>query len=351
MKALILASSRYAPTYNDKLKKQVEYINNFENMKAELYKDLPLQEIEEKILSHTYDCVFPYVVFDYTHEEQYPFAFNTALYQILLYHNQEYIGSDIYTQMLLNDKALTSQRSGMGLPNLIITRTLWDNKKHIAYDMLLNDNIEWPMIIKPNTLSASLGITPESIAFSPEEAERIIEKQFNQFRGLSEILIEKYLQDAREYTVSITGNNSNVIASATAMVPKDGNYTMYSFESKNLPLEKRPLIYQCVDDSELKIKLENCAKKLAKKFQLRDYCRFDFLVCNDNIFLIDANTIPSLGWNYMYEYVSKKIIHLEQLLSLLLYVFSQRTQKQLPQTFVNALPDKLRIQLGNYDII
>ena len=51
MKILILASSRYAPTYNEKLKKQVAYINAFDNIEAELYNDLPLYEIEKKLLT------------------------------------------------------------------------------------------------------------------------------------------------------------------------------------------------------------------------------------------------------------------------------------------------------------
>ncbi len=347
MKILILASSRYAPTYNEKLKKQVAYINAFDNIEAELYNDLPLYEIEKKLLTHTYDCVLPYVVFDYTHEEQFPFAFNTALYQILLYHNQEFIGSDLYTQMLLNDKALTSQRSGMGLSNIIITRVLWENERETAYNMLLSSRIKWPSIIKPNTLSASLGISSESIVFSPKEAELVIDKQFLEFRGLSEILVEEYLQNAREYTVSVTGNGLNVITCATAMVPKNGNYTIYSFQSKNLPAEERPLTYCSVEDIQLKRRLEDCAKELASKFQLRDYCRFDFLVYENIIYLIDANTIPSLGFNYMYEYTSNGMIRLEQLLALLLYVFSKRTKISLPQALVDALPIQFRMQIDD----
>lgn len=342
MKILVLTSNRYAPTYNEKTISQVNYINKFEGMHADLYNDLPLHEIEEKIITQSYDCVFPYVVFDYTHEDHFPFSFNTALYNILLYHKQEYIGSDVFTQMLLNDKALTGTRSGMGLPSLIITRVLWENKRNTAIHLIFNQKIEWPVIVKPNTLSASLGITPESVVFSPENICDVIDKQFKKFPGLSEVLLEKYLETTQEYTVSVTGNGDKTILCATAMVPKMGNHQVYSFEAKNLPSENRPLAYSNVEDIRLKKRLENCASKLVSSFELRDYSRFDFLVDDKNdIYLIDANTIPSLGKNYMFEYSSDGIIQIEQLLSLLLFVVSKRTGIMLPQPFIEALPYQL----------
>lgn len=338
MKILILASSRHAPTYNDNLIRQVQYINSFENMEAELYNDLPLYKIEEKILSCSYDCVFPYTVFDYSREELFPFTFNTALYNILLYHNQNYIGSDVYTHMLLNDKALTGHRSDMGLPSFIVTRVLWENQRQTIHNMLINNEIGWPLIIKPNTLCASMGITSESIVYTAEDAFLVIESRFQQFPDLTELLAEKYLYEADEYTVSITGNNLNVITCVTAMVPTEGKHTLYSFESKNMPMEKRQMKYQAVGDSLLKERLKNCAKKLAVLFNIRDFGRFDFLVEQDKIYLIDANTIPSLGRNYMHEYTANGTIHPEQILALLVYAFSLRTHEILPQSFINALP-------------
>ncbi len=341
MRILVLASSRYAPTYNEKLLSQVAYINKFENMEAEIYNDMPLHEIEEKLLSHKYDVVFPAVVFDYTYEDTFPYAFNCALYNLLLYHNQEYIGSDVYSQLLLNDKALTNHRSGMGLPYFILTRALWENKRQLAIQSLQSADMEWPVIVKPNTLSASMGITPESVAYSMEQIEFIINKQFKQFKGLSELLIEKYLQDAREYTVSVTGNGEKSIACATAVISKNEHYQMYSYSAKNMSPDSRPIYYGEVLDPSLKQTLLLKSKQLADIFKLRDYCRFDFLVRGDEIYLIDGNTIPSLGYNYMFEYTDTGVLRLEQLLAILIFVFSRRVHAALPQAFVDALPGQI----------
>lgn len=345
MRILVLTSSLLAPTYNEKMLSQVDYINRFPGMHAELHNDLPLYEVERRIIEDKFDCVFPAVVFECSQADAAQFFFNTALYQVLLYHQQEYIGSDLYVQMLLNDKALTGFRSGMGLPGKIITRVLWEKRRTTATNEI--SAIEWPVIVKPNTLSASMGITKESIAYSVEEATAIIEKQFQSFPTLSEVLLEKYLQNAKEYTVSVTGNGSWVIACSTALESLTGTYEIYSFDNKRKGIGERPIKYGMVDDLRLAEQLEKNAKELARKFCLRDYSRFDFLVDEQqHIFLIDANTIPSLGMNYMHPYTSSGIVRIEQILGLLLAVFSKRTGISLPQQFLRSLPQSLITQLG-----
>lgn len=345
MHILVLTSSFLAPTYNQKTISQVDYINSFPDMQAELYNDFPLYEVERKIIKDKIDCIFPAVVFDCPQADALHFTFNTALYQVLLYHKQEYIGSDLYVQMLLNDKALTGYRSGMGLPGRIITRVLWRKNNATAVDTLRD--IEWPVIVKPNTLSASMGISKKSIASSVEEAISIIETQFQSFPTLSEVLLEQYLQNAREYTVSVTGNGSWCVACPTALEPMDGKYEIYSFENKRMPIDERPIKYSTVDNPHLADRLMQSAKELAGKFHLRDYCRFDFLVDEDEkIYLIDANTIPALGMNYMHAYSSTGVLKIEQILGLLLAVFSKRTGAHLPKHFLQSLPSVLLTPLG-----
>lgn len=345
MRVLVLTSSFLAPTYNEKMLSQVNYINSFPDMYAELCNDLPLYDVERKIIGEKFDCVFPAVVFDRSQTDAAQFFFNTSLYQVLLYHKQEYIGSDLYVQMLLNDKALTGYRSGMGLPGKIITRTLWENQKATAVEAI--SAVKWPVIVKPNTLSASMGITKEAIAHSAQDAAEIIETQFRSFPTLSEVLLEQYLENAKEYTVSVTGNAPWVLTCPTALESTTGAYEIYSFDNKRMAISQRPIVYNTIADPQLSKRLTESAKELAQKFHLRDYCRFDFLVDErQSIFLIDANTIPSLGMNYMHSYTSTGVLRIEQLLGLLLVVFSKRTGSPLPQRFLQSLPQELLKQLG-----
>lgn len=344
MKILVLTSSYLAPTYNDKIISQVNYINSFKDMYAELYNDLPLYKIEEKIIENQYDCVFPAVVFE-KKESNNDFCFNTSIYNVLLYHKQDYIGSDVFTQMLLNDKALTSWRSEIGLPSIILTKALWNNSRKVACDTL--NNIEYPVIVKPNTLSASMGITKDSIVYNKEAAIKLIDKQFKDFPVLTELLLEKYLEDAKEYTVSVTGNGDDIIVCPTMLESKTKNFEIYSYNDKRTPSNNRLISYKTISNEKRNKKLVNTTIEIFKKFNLRDYCRFDYLIDkNDNIYLIDANTIPALGLNYLFQYYYNGDLKIEQILSVIILAFAKRKGIELPKEFIDSIPNVLVKGLG-----
>ena len=49
MRLLILATTKFAPTYNEKLISQINYFNSFDNMKADIFIDASLVEIEKML--------------------------------------------------------------------------------------------------------------------------------------------------------------------------------------------------------------------------------------------------------------------------------------------------------------
>lgn len=126
-----------------------------------------------------------------------------------------------------------------------------------------------------------------------------------------------------------------------------GTFTIPPPGHSMMPIDERPIKYSTVDNPHLADRLMQSAKELAGKFHLRDYCRFDFLVDEDEkIYLIDANTIPALGMNYMHAYSSTGVLKIEQILGLLLAVFSKRTGAHLPKHFLQSLPSVLLTPLG-----
>ena len=52
MRLLILATTKFAPTYNEKLISQINYFNSFDNMKADIFIDASLVEIEKIVLGN-----------------------------------------------------------------------------------------------------------------------------------------------------------------------------------------------------------------------------------------------------------------------------------------------------------
>ena len=129
MKLLILATTKFAPTYNEKLLSQVDYFNSFNGLKADILVDASLSEIEMYLSQANYDLIYPTTVFNYDDKGTKIISFNSYLYKLLEYCNTKYIGSPIFSHLLLNDKALTNLKSGLGLPNQIITKSAWCNSR------------------------------------------------------------------------------------------------------------------------------------------------------------------------------------------------------------------------------
>lgn len=84
MKLLILATTKFAPTYNEKLLSQVDYFNSFNGLKADILVDASLSEIEMYLSQANYDLIYPTTVFNYDDKGTKIISFNSYLYKLLL---------------------------------------------------------------------------------------------------------------------------------------------------------------------------------------------------------------------------------------------------------------------------
>ena len=262
MRLLILATTKFAPTYNSKLVSQVKYFNSFANRKADILVDASLLEIQNILNKSTYDLIYPTTVFEYNNEGTSITSFNSYLYKLLDYYKQKYIGSSLFSHLLLNDKALTNFKSGVGLPNKVITRHAWQNNKEMILEQL--ESFQLPAIIKPNTLAASLGIDESSIVRDSKEFAHIIDNCLKKFDCLSEVLVEYYLENCIEYTVSVTGNSGRYL------FPKTKIHPIHSFQSKNMLAEQREFTYTIEENNIIQYKLQRLSEKMFEKMNLRD---------------------------------------------------------------------------------
>ena len=105
--------------------------------------------------------------------------------------------------------------------------------------------------------------------------------------------------------------------------------------------DKRSVSYSSEIPQYIKDKLKKTALHLAKLLNVRDYSRFDFLMTeNEKIYLIDANSLPSLGANYFLEYIDEHHIEQNQLMALLLIVFCKRIHHTYPKC-IDDISDKI----------
>lgn len=337
MRLLILATTKFAPTYNEKLISQINYFNSFDNMKADIFIDASLVEIEKMLSTSQYDLIYPTTVFDYSNDGSSIISFNSYLYKLLEYYNINYIGSPLFSHLLLNDKALTNLESGMGLPNQIVTRQAWiANRKSVEKKLL---TFKLPAIVKPNTLAASLGIDESSIIWNTDDFGKIIDQRFQSFPHLTEILIESYLNDATEYTVSITGNTGRYLFNVSKLKSKTQHHALHSYKSKLTISEKRDFTYVIEDNRGVLYELQKHTEQLFEQMHLRDMARFDYLQDkNGKLYLIDANSLPALSNNYLYEYISTRRLRLEQLLLLICLVAQKRIGLKINTKLLEEYP-------------
>lgn len=344
MNILVLTTDKYAHTHSEHFLRQLQYLNHFKGIHIDILKDGSLLEIEKQILSKKYQCMFPTTVFEYSEDGTRILGFNQTLFKILEYYNQPYIGSTIYTHLLLNDKALSSSRSGLGLDSRIIVKNMWEQERNLYGDYL--NTINYPVIVKPNTLAASLGITENSIAYNSESVSGLVDQLFHDFDCLTEVLIEKFLLDSKEYTVSVTGNPDKYLVNITALNSTTLNREIFSYKNKEKASKERTFYYSVENNDKIYSIIKDEAIRLTKLFNIRDFTRFDFLLdANQKIYLIDANSIPFMGHNYLYEYTSRGILTDEQLFGLLLMAFQHRTGSQLPCEMLAAYPELIRSML------
>jgi len=151
-----------------------------------------------------------------------------------------------------------------------------------------------PVIVKMGISGDSLLLDENSICNSFKEVMERIEYIENILGQKEIILIQEFIEDAREYTTLIIGNDEcdDVKAFTIQVTPKK----FYDFEQKNyslLPVEQ--FYKRCdIENSHVLKNIEDKLSDLKLITNCKDYVRYDWLLDQDsNFFLLDLNANPS----------------------------------------------------------
>lgn len=190
----------------------------------------------------------------------------------------------------------------------------------------IKDTIKLPCIVKPASCGSSVGI---SIC----EDIRKIEDCINEaFLYDDKIIIEKYVENAREFCCGAIKISDNVILSKVNEVKKS---KIYTFTEKYLSAKEK-------EGKKIDKPLENRIKKLAEKTYKALMCdgivRIDFLYSekDDILYVNELNTIPgSLAFNLfdlpfsdLLNGTIKEAIHYHESKKGLVYSFSSEAIKK-----------------------
>ena len=159
-----------------------------------------------------------------------------------------------------------------------------------------------PVIVKPNSEDASLGIYPESVVRDAAgfgvQVRRILEK-YNQ-----PALVEAFI-DGREFNVSVYENTAPEALQVseldfTALPPSSPRICSYEakwFEDHVLYNATPPICPAPIDDA-LRTKLQEAAVGAFKAMGCRDYARVDFRMDGKGrLFILEVNPNPDISLN------------------------------------------------------
>lgn len=327
----------------DSLNAQIKYIEQFE-IKTTLLIDPDEFDVLKTIEKNNFNGA--YVHIKRRINSQYDIV------KLLESHNIQLIGSSYITNLMVSDKCLTSLKSGIGLPNVILTRNS-ASLDRIPYNEI-QATIKYPVIVKPNTMHASQGISVDSVAFNNSDLKKIINKTFERFQSLNELLIEHFAQTGIEYTVSVLGNKGSTVCAVNKICYKQRqNVNLYSEEDKQCPLDKRTMYFSIEKDEYIRSRLEYHAKTLFEYLNLKDFARFD-MIYDQKFYLIEANSSPIPGNSFSWEWQIKYNIKNEQIIALMLCAFhfgqivSGRVDN-LPQSLINSQPAEIIEHISHPD--
>ena len=142
-------------------------------------------------------------------------------------------------------------------------------------------NLNYPIIVKPNSLGFGIGIKAviddKSFELAVDEA----------FKWDDEIIIEEYLI-GKEFSVSTLNYEPFPVLEVLPLNTKDDliGMNLNGIKSKRCPAEI---------DKSLSDKLIDYAIKASKLLKLKAYSKIDFIVKGNNIYCIECNSLPALG--------------------------------------------------------
>jgi D-alanine-D-alanine ligase len=144
----------------------------------------------------------------------------------------------------------------------------------------IEDLIGFPLIVKPSKQGSSVGLF---VVNEPDELEPAV-REASQFD--TEVMIERFAK-GRELTVSVIGDQA---LPPVEIRPKKG---IYDYESKYTPGMTEYLCPAPLEE-EITAQMQAYALRAFRVLKLRGYGRIDFILAKEQLFCLEANTLPGM---------------------------------------------------------
>lgn len=141
---------------------------------------------------------------------------------------------------------------------------------------------DFPVIVKPVSLGSSIGVQ------KAETREQLVEAVETALLYDSAVIVEKYLENRREINCAAYFADGAVITGECEEAFSNGD--LLSFEDKYMGGGRSVLPADIPTDiSDL---IKNITEKVYSTLNMRGVVRFDFILCGNDVYLSEVNTVP-----------------------------------------------------------
>jgi len=163
----------------------------------------------------------------------------------------------------------------------------------------------FPVIVKPNTEDASLGVSAESVVADAEGLAKQVQRILDVYEQPA--LVEAFIE-GREFNVAVFEDakpEALPVSEIDFSKMPEGQSHILSYEAKWLPddilYETTPPICPAQIDDALKAKLQDAAVRAFQAVGCRDYARVDFRMDKKGkIYILEVNPNPDISLNAGY---------------------------------------------------
>lgn len=160
------------------------------------------------------------------------------------------------------------------------------------------EELKYPLIIKPNSLGSSIGIVKAN------NKQELIEGINEVFKYDRVALIEEFINDSKEYNISVVQKQDEILVSEIEEVVKNSDILSYKqkYEGgqkiKGMASSKR--VFPADINSKIKEEIEETAKRIYLNMEAKGVIRIDFLY-KDKLYVNEVNAIPGSYSYYLWK--------------------------------------------------
>ena len=254
-----------------------------------------------------------------------------------------YVGSDIYSSSVGQDKVFTKQiLASNGLPVtdfVYFTSSDYQTDKEDIFKKI--DDLSYPLIVKPARLGSSIGI---ELVNRKEELESSIEKVMLKDE---KVLVEEYIESRSEYNIAVLASKGKLIGSVIERIEKDGVCDYYDKYHKDSDDDSYKRIYPADISKALAEEIEKTSKKAYKVLSLAGVARIDYIYDNKKkkLYINEVNTIPNFFCHHLFD---DKNIDYRELLGIMIKESIDKIHKQ--DNMVKTLDDQMFKKVTSKDV-